>query len=200
MFHYRYSCILYYSHRTTTIFKTLFLSLLLLSMEWTGLQSGNQTQFGQHRWWKSLWLHQGLFIYEPHLDYLVQRSHLPAVDCFLPQNMWWESLVYHLICDLMAGTNETEEDIMGCENASVPFQSWQLLFSAAAGEKDLALANVRDLCPINGIQMPHLLHNHIQTETDHNLERKCAYKPLSNIATSAIRGQSKTTVVATGLP
>ncbi len=86
---------------------------------------------------------------------------------------------------------------MGCENASVPFQSRQLLFSAAAGEKDLALANVRDLCPINGIQMPHLLHNHIQTETDHNLERKCAYKPLSNIATSAIRGQSKTTVVAT---
>lgn len=138
-----------------------------------------------------------LFIYEPHLDYLVQRSHLPAVDRFLPQNTWWDDLVYYLICDLMAGTNETEGYITSCENASVPFQSWQLLFSAAAGEKVLALANVRDLCPINGIRMPHLLHNHIQTETDHNLERKCTYKPLSNVATSAIRGQSKTTVVAT---
>ncbi len=92
-----------------------------------------------------------LFIYEPHLDYLVQRSHLPAVDRFLPQNTWWDGLVYYLICDLMAGTNETEGYITSCENASVPFQSWQLLFSAAAGEKVLALANVRDLCPINGI-------------------------------------------------
>lgn len=70
----------------------------------------------------------------------------------------------------------------------------ELLFSAATRAKDLALANVRDLCPINGIRMPHLLHNHIRKETQSGEE---VYIQTSIKHCYFCYTKSKTTVVAT---